>query len=165
MGSELGVSANSQPKANLGPVSIWWAVWACVWTVIVVSGMAYLIVNRNSPALRVRGIGLSLSAIGFLHLYWISVQFGVMAGNLMPGDAEFWIMGIYLSCGMALFHASNTRFLHVAHVQKSYVKHDNDSIDDEDSKNKGGLIQRFRRLDYTIKVLVVVGIGMLFQVR
>ena len=97
MGSELGVSANSQPKANLGPVSIWWAVWACVWTVIVVSGMAYLIVNRNSPALRVRGIGLSLSAIGFLHLYWISVQFGVMAGNLMPGDAEFWIMGIYLS--------------------------------------------------------------------
>ena len=164
MGSELGVSANSQPKANLGPVSIWWAVWACFWTVVVVLGMAYLIVNRSAPTLRVRGIGLSLSAIGFLHLYWISVQFGVMIANLMPGDAEFWIMGIYLSCGMALFHASNTRFLHVAHTQKKYVQND-ESVNNEKSTPKAGLVERFRRLDYSTKVLVVVGIGMLFQVR
>lgn len=164
MGSELGVKPHSQPKINLSPVSIWWAVWACFWTVVVVLGMAFLIVNRNAPTLRVRGIGLSLSAIGFLHLYWISVQFGVMIANLMPGDAEFWIMGIYLSCGMALFHASNTRFLHVAHTQKKYVQND-ESVNNEKSTPKAGLVERFRRLDYSTKVLVVVGIGMLFQVR
>lgn len=164
MGSELGVKPHTQSKLNLSPVSIWWAVWACFWTVVVVLGMAYLIVNRSAPTLRVRGIGLSLSAIGFLHLYWISVQFGVMIANLMPGDAEFWIMGIYLSCGMALFHASNTRFLHVAHTQKKYVQND-ESVNNEKSTPKAGLIERFRRLDYSTKVLVVVGIGMLFQVR
>lgn len=166
MGSEVGVSPDSKPQAVINGVTIWWAVWACVWTTAVVSGMAYLIVNRNAPTLRVRGIFLSLSAIVLLHLYWISVQFGVMVGPLMPGDAEYWIMGTYLPCGIALFHASNSRFLHVAKHQKKYAYRDSGFAHTaQNSKHKSGLIARFRNLDYNIRILIAVGTAMVLQVR
>ena len=169
MGSELGVTPDSKPQAVYSPVSIWWAVWACVWTIAVSLGMAYLIVNRHSPVLRIRGIGLSLSAIVLLHLYFASVQFGVMVGPLMPGDVQFWIMGTYLPCGIALFHASNTRFLHVAKLQKKYASHNSRaSVDSppelEKGKGKQGLLGKFYSLDYTIRIMIVVGIMMLTQV-
>src|SRR4051794_3851707 len=93
MGSELGVTADSKADIDLSPVTIWWAVWACVWTIAVVLGMAYLIVHRNMPTLRIRGLGLSLSAIVLLHLYWAPVQFATMVGPLLPGDCQCWMMG------------------------------------------------------------------------
>lgn len=166
MGSELGVNAHSKPGLIINSVTIWWSCWACIWTTFVVSGIAFLIVNRNAPVIRIRGLGLSLAAIVMLHLYWITIQIGLMLGPRLPGDTEFWVMGLYLSCGIALFHASNSRFLHVAKAQKKYTQRDSTIIESPlDSKPKGGLINRFRRLDYSKKILIVVGIGMLIQVR
>lgn len=165
MGSELGVTADSKPERSITPVSIWWACWACIWTIVVALGIAYLIARRNTPILRIRGLGLSISAVIFLHLYWTSVQFGTMVGSLLPGNAEYWIMGTYLPCGIALYHASNSRFLHVAKLQKKYVQLDGSSMDSTTTwKRKGGLINRFRRLDYTTKILSFVGIAMFIQV-
>ncbi|KNG84963.1 hypothetical protein ANOM_006777 [Aspergillus nomiae NRRL 13137] len=165
MGSELGITPESKPQAAYTPVSIWWACWAGVWTTAVVLGMIYLIANRNMPILRIRGLGLSLSAIVLLHLYWASVQFGVMIGAIMPGDAQYWIMGTYLPCGIALFHASNSRFLHVAKHQRKYAHHDSrlpESLPDE--KPKTGLFGRFRRLEYTKRIIILVGIAMVVQI-
>lgn len=169
MGSELGVTPDSKPQAVYTPVAIWWATWAGVWTLAVSLGMAYLIVNRDSPVLRIRGIGLSLSAIVLLHLYFASVQFGVMIGPLMPGDAQFWIMGTYLPIGIALFHASNSRFLHVAKLQKKYAGHNSrHSVDFppdlEKGKPKKGLLGKFYSLEYTVRVLIVVGFAVFMQV-
>lgn len=165
MGSELGINPDSKPEATIDGVSIWWATWACFWTVTVVSGMAFLIVNRNAPPVRIRGLTLSLAAMVLLHLYWVSVQFGTMVGNIMPGDAEFWIMGLYLPIGMGLFHASNTQFLHVANVQKKYARRDSTLDSSNNESGKGSFIDRFRRLEYKTKMLIVVGVAMIFQVR
>ncbi|KAB8223241.1 hypothetical protein BDV33DRAFT_43923 [Aspergillus novoparasiticus] len=165
MGSELGITPETKPQAVYTPVSIWWACWAGVWTTALVLGMLYLIANRNMPTLRIRGIGMSLSAIVLLHLYWASVQFGVMIGPIMPGDAQYWIMGTYLGCGIALFHASNTRFLHVAKHQRQFAHHGSritESVPDE--KPKSGLFVRFRRLEYTKRILILVAIAMAFQI-
>ncbi|OOQ86855.1 hypothetical protein PEBR_19857 [Penicillium brasilianum] len=165
MGSELGITADSKAALDLSPVSIWWVVWGCVWTAAVAAGMAYLIIHRDMPTLRIRGLGLSLSSIVLLHLYWWVCQFGNMVGALLPGDAQYWIMGTYLPCGIALFHASNTRFLHVAKLQRKYAQHGYRLVDAvPDAKPKTGLINRFRRLDYTTKILITVGIGMFVQV-
>lgn len=123
-------------------------------------GMAYLISKRHLPIMRIRGLGLSLVAITLLHLYWISVQLGYIIGALAPGDAEYWIMGTYFPFGIALFHASNTRFLHVAKAQKKYATKQNPGL-----KPRGkGIIATFKRMDYTSKMIVVVGLGMIFQV-
>ncbi|RCI12756.1 hypothetical protein L249_0529, partial [Ophiocordyceps polyrhachis-furcata BCC 54312] len=165
MGSEVGVKPVSKHDYIITPVSIWWASWACIWTVAVVAGVSYLIARRRSPVLRIRGLSLTLAAITLLHLYFISVQCANIWGPLMPGDAEFWIMGTYLPFGIALFHASNSRFLHVAKLQKKYMHRRNSISSDEtaQSENKGGIIRRFRRLDYTSKILITVGSGILIQ--
>jgi hypothetical protein len=126
--------------------------------------MAYLIVRRDTPILRIRGLGLSLSAIVLLHLYYAPVQFGTMIGPIMPGDAQFWIMGTFLPCGIALFHASNSRFLYVAKLQEKYVYNDRRLIDFGPNQGKSGLIGRFKRLDYNTRILALVGIGMIGQI-
>jgi len=164
MGSELGVSADSKAELNLSPVSIWWLTFGCVWTAIIVAGASYLIVNRNSPTIRIRGLWLSLSAVLLLHLYAWSVQFGMLVGNIMPGDVEFWVMGTYLPCGIALFHASNSRFLHVAKLQKKFIHHDVHMDSPVRTKRNSGLFGKFRRLDYTTRVIFLVSIAMFVQV-
>lgn len=159
MGSELGVTATSKPKPHVDSVGIWWACWACIWTATVVAGMAFLIRNRNLPILRVRGLGLSLFAITLLHLYWISGQLAYIIGAMGPPDAEYWIMGTYFPFGIALFHASNTRFLHVAKRQEKFARRRNAGL-----KPRGkGFINRFKRMDYTSKMCILVGSGMIFQ--
>ncbi|KAI9369824.1 hypothetical protein BJX61DRAFT_545211 [Aspergillus egyptiacus] len=168
MGSELGITADSKPEAVYDPVSIWWACWAGIWTVAVASGAGFLITRRNMPILRVRSLYLSLSAILLLHLYFFSVQFGTMIGALMPGDAQYWIMGTYLPCGLALFHGSNSYFLHVAKLQKKYAKYaEYESLVVEappDTRKKAGLFARFRQLEYSAKVVILVGIAMFVQI-
>ncbi|RDA84355.1 hypothetical protein CP532_2591 [Ophiocordyceps camponoti-leonardi (nom. inval.)] len=165
MGSEVGVKPESKHEYIITPVSIWWACWACIWTAAVVAGVCYLIARRHSPVLRIRGLSLTLAAITLLHLYFISVQCANIWGPLMPGDAEFWIMGTYLPFGIALFHASNSRFLHVAKLQRKYMHRRNSISSDETVRagTKGGLVGRFRRLDYTSKVLITVGSGIIIQ--
>ncbi|KAJ5935391.1 hypothetical protein N7466_004938 [Penicillium verhagenii] len=164
MGSELGITASTADLIVLSPVSIWWATWACVWTVAIVCGVTYLIIHRNAPTLRIRGLGLSLSAIFLLHLYWAVCQFGVMVGALLPGDAQFWIMGTFLPLGLSLFHASNARFLHVAKLQKKYAQYGHRLFEVLPQETPKGLVNRFRALRYNTKVLTIVGVGMFLQV-
>lgn len=166
MGSELGLTADSKPTVRLNGVGIWWVCWAAGWTLLLLWGMGFLIYHSGMPMLRIRGIGLSLSAISLLHLYWISVQLGYVLGPLYPGDLQYWIMGTYLPLGIGLFHASNTRFLHVAQRQKQYIgraDHFNNSTASK-LNNKGSFLGRFRQLDHTAKVVILVGSGMFFQV-
>ncbi|BCR99996.1 uncharacterized protein AKAW2_50338S [Aspergillus luchuensis] len=164
MGSELGVTAASTPQPAYTPVSIWWTCWAGTWTVIVASGVVYLIAHRNTPPLLLRGLGLSLSAVVMLHVYWASVQFGTMIGTIMPGDVEYWIMGTYLPCGIALFHASSSRFYHVAKLQEGYIIRSSGGNDLYSTRGKLGAVDRFRRLAYTTKILVLVTVASLVQV-
>ncbi|KAF7714890.1 Uncharacterized protein PECH_007867 [Penicillium ucsense] len=165
MGSELGLTADTQAQLDLSPVSIWWVVWGCVWTAFVAAGMAYLIVNRDMPTLRIRGLALSLSSIVLLHLFGWVCQFGLLIGAIMPGDTQYWVMGTWLPCGIALFHASNSRFLHVASLQRKFAVQGHRPLDTlPDAKLKPGLINRFRRLTYTTKIVITVGAAMVAQV-
>ncbi|RDW74252.1 uncharacterized protein DSM5745_06914 [Aspergillus mulundensis] len=165
MGSELGITPDTKPAAVYSPVAIWWVVWGCLWTAVVASGVVFLVLRRNSPILRVRSLWLSLGAIGFLHIYFWSCQFGVMIGPLMPGDAQYWIMGTWLPCGLALFHGSNSYFLHIAKLQKKYAKYSflTDSTPDV-KRRQAGFLNRFRRMEYTTRVVVLVGIAMFVQI-
>ena len=160
MGSELGITADTAPQLNLDGVGVWWLCWAGVWTLLVVAGMAFLMWRRKTPALRMRGLGLSLVAVTMLHLYWFSVQLGYVVGGLAPGDAEYWVMGTYFPLGIALFHASNSRLLYVAKAQRRYLHR---LVDAPKTKRRRGAWGKFKRLDHTSKMIIVVGTGMVFQ--
>ncbi|KZL85530.1 regulator of g protein signaling superfamily [Colletotrichum incanum] len=155
------------PAFNTEPAALFWLVWAGVWTVTVLCGMAFLFSNRKMPFLRIRGLALSFGAVTMLHLYWMSVQIGLSVGQFVPDGAEFWVMGLYLPFGIALFHASNSRFLHVAKAQRKYAekrfcppsKPQSPACNCIDKTLAG----RLRKLDYTTKMLAVVCTGMLVQ--
>ncbi|KAI6469948.1 hypothetical protein MCOR17_003676 [Pyricularia oryzae] len=154
------------PSPNFDPVAVFWLVWGGFWTVLVLGGMIFLFKNRRMPVLKIRGLGLSFGAVTLLHLYWLSCQLGLSIGAYVPDHAEFWVMGLYLPFGIALFHASNSRFLHVAEAQKRYAEkatvYSGPKKQTCSCRDKT-LMGRFRKLEYSTRIVVVVTLGMLLQ--
>ncbi|RDA93933.1 hypothetical protein CP533_5011 [Ophiocordyceps camponoti-saundersi (nom. inval.)] len=164
MGSEFGVTPDTKPELRLDGVGVFWIVFAVIWTLVVLGGMTFLYVRRDIPILRIRGLPLSLASVALLHFYWFAVTLGYVYGPLMPEVAEFWIMSIWFPFGVALFHASNSRFLYVARAQKKYVMSTVDSGWDPDRPRiRRTMLARWRMLDYSYKMLLLVGLGMAFQ--
>ncbi len=166
MGSELGNTPDTKPEVRLDGVGVFYIVFAIVWTLLLFGGMAFLWMRRDMPILRIRGLGLSFAAVCLLHGYWMAVTVAYVYGPLMPEVAEYWIMGIWLPFGVALFQASNSRFLYVANAQKKYVKKTVDvGWNGERPRIRKTLVARWKMLDYSFKMLLLVGLGMAFQVR
>lgn len=156
-------SEASTPGARFDAVGIFWVVFCFVWTLMLAGGMTFLYRRREMPILRVRGLLLSFGAVMLLHFYWMVVQWVYILAPVFPPAVEFWIMSIWLPFGVGLFHASNSRFLYVAQTQKKYFASEAPRPKSERSR-KGGLIGRYKSLDYTTRMLVLVGIGMAVQV-
>ncbi|KAJ4169214.1 hypothetical protein NW754_001545 [Fusarium falciforme] len=112
------------------------------------------------PLLRIRGLPLSFTAIILLHLYWGAVQTAYVWFPLVTPQVEYWVMSTYLPFGIALFHASNSRFLHIAKTQKELFAA---SSHEKPRRAKSGLKGRFQTFNYTKKILILVGLGMAFQ--
>jgi hypothetical protein len=163
MAPSNSTEAQPQPHANLDALGIFWITFALSWTFVVAGGMLFLWRRRDMPILRIRGLPLSFLAITLLHLYWGAVQTGYVWFPLATPQIEYWIMSTYLPCGIALFHASNSRFLHVAKAQKELFASDSASIITKRPKTKS-FFCGFQSLDYTRKILLFVGAGMILQV-
>lgn len=152
---------DAKPRLNLDAAGVFWASWCGVWTLLVGAGMGFLWYRRDTPLLKIRGLNLSFAAIAFLHTYWMAVQMAYIA-DPFPPQAEYWIMGIYLPFGIALFHASNSRFLYIARQQRrKFVR----KSSQHGVSTPPTVFGRFRRLSHTRKMLVVIGMGMALQVR
>ncbi|KJZ77822.1 hypothetical protein HIM_02999 [Hirsutella minnesotensis 3608] len=164
MGSEFGITPDTKPELRFDAVGIFFTIFAVLWTVILLGGMLFLYTRRDMPLLRIRGLPLSFASVALLHFYWLAVQLGYCYGPLMPEVAEYWIMGIWFPFGIALFHASNSRFLYVANAQKKYVKSAADAgWDRERPRIRKTLLARWRMLDYSFKMVLLVGLGMALQ--
>ncbi|KAH6663949.1 hypothetical protein F5X68DRAFT_177667 [Plectosphaerella plurivora] len=151
-------------SVNLDGVGIFWAVFAASWTLILMGGMSFIYSRRDMSMLRIRGLPLSFAAIALLHVYWVAVQLGYIYGHLVAPGIEYWIMGIYLPFGIALFHASNSRFLHVAKAQKIYATSGRGVVRRQQvPRSRWSLVNRWRRYDYATKMLTVIFMGMSMQ--
>ncbi|KAK8142710.1 hypothetical protein G3M48_008365 [Beauveria asiatica] len=148
-------------------LGIFYMAWAAAWTTLVFSSMVFCWMNRKSPILRIRGIPLSFGAIVLLHSYWILAQITYPIAHTMPlvlaYDIQFFFMGIYFPLGIALFHASNLRFLHVAKLQKQFT-HQALRMRSRgcDGANTSWLC-RFRNMGYTKRIMSFISIGMTIQ--
>lgn len=148
-------------------IGIFYIIFCVVWTLLVLFGMTFCWANRNNPLLRLRGLLLSFSAIVLLHLYWILGQIVYPVGPTIPivlaYDIQYFFMGIWFPLGIALFHASNSRLLHVAKLQKKYSSAGlRDQFNTAQPYNSW--VCRFQCLEYTKKVLILTGVGMVVQV-
>ncbi|KAI2471276.1 hypothetical protein F4781DRAFT_130658 [Annulohypoxylon bovei var. microspora] len=158
-----------QSPPNFDKVGTFYMAFCSTWTFLLILGMIFLIVNRKNPILKIRGLGLSLTAIVFLHLYWILAQITYPIGLTLPVilayDIQYFFMGMWFPLGIALFHASNTRFLRVARLQKQYTQSPN--LRRKKTGCNGSATSwlcRFRNLDYSVKILIYIGLGMIVQV-
>ncbi|KAG5662593.1 hypothetical protein KAF25_005011 [Fusarium avenaceum] len=150
------------PQPRLDGLGIFWIVFTLIWTFIVAGGMYFLWRRRDMPMLRIRELPLSFAAIILLHLYWGAIQTGYVYFPLFTPEGEYWIMSIYFPFGIALFHASNSRFLYVAKQQKELFGSEEKSPYKQRVR-PNSLRSRFQSLDYSKKILVTIGLGMAVQ--
>ncbi|PHH67729.1 hypothetical protein CDD82_1174 [Ophiocordyceps australis] len=164
MGTEFGLDSDTKPELRLDGVGVFWLVYAIIWTLVLSAGMFFLWTRRDHPILRIRGLPLSFASVLFMHCYWLAVQLAYIYGPLMPEVAELWIMSIWYPFGFALFHAANSRFLYIADAQKKYVDRSVDNgWDRTRPRIRKTLVARWRLLDYSCKMLIVVSLGLGFQ--
>ncbi|EYB27940.1 hypothetical protein FG05_04628 [Fusarium graminearum] len=153
---------DAKPQPNLDGLGIFFIIWTFIWTFIVIGGMVFLWRRRDMPMLRIRDLPLTFVAIMMLHLYWGAIQTGYVYFPLFTPEGEYWIMSLYFPIGIALFHASNSRFLHVAKQQKELFASDEKTYSRPRARRDSWL-GKFQALDYTKKILVTIGFGMTIQ--
>ncbi|KAF4963054.1 hypothetical protein FSARC_8906 [Fusarium sarcochroum] len=148
-------------------LGVFYVSFCVIWTTLLIAGMAFCWVNRRDPILRLRGLKLSFSAITLLHIYWVlgQLQYSILVviPPIVALNLQYFVMGIYFPLGIALFHASNTRFLHVAKLQKKFTSHDL-SIKTGCSGSRSPWLCRLMNMDYNMKITVFIGLGMIIQV-
>lgn len=150
-------------------VGIFYISFCATWTALVFAGAAFCWFNRHSPVLRIRGLPLSLTAILFLHCYWVLAQITYPIGGTMnivlAYDIQYFFMGIYFPLGIALIQASNMRFLHVANLQKRYADPDRDAGSHGCNGGAHSWLCKLRNMNYTKRIMIFIGVGMVFQVH
>ena len=158
---------------NWGSIVNWdalgktYAALAISWTVILYSGVAWLVAHRHLPYLKMRNIPLAVAATSFLHVYLIKIMLAYTTNGHFPCSAEFWIMSIYLPLGIALFQANMVQLLSISTQQRKLLDGDRMSIQESPRHQSGlrGLWSRWQSLTELQKTYVYIGIGMLIQVR
>ncbi|CAG9983914.1 unnamed protein product [Clonostachys byssicola] len=154
----------SPPKWD--KVSIFFVSLCGTWSTLVFAGMLFCWFNSRSPVLRARGLPISFSAILLLHTYWILAQLIYPFGRTLPilatYDIQYFFMSIWFPLGIALLHASNSRFIYIGKLQRQFASQPLVRV----KCNGGGssVLCRFRNLDYTGKLMILTSVGMILQV-
>ncbi|KAK1238128.1 hypothetical protein MKX08_002707 [Trichoderma sp. CBMAI-0020] len=163
----LSVYTLPPSPANWDRLGVFYISWCASWTTTLIAGMAFCWYNRNLPILKIRGLPLSFFAIGFLHMYWILAQLVYPIGQTMPlvlaYDIQYFFMGLWFPLGVALFHASNLRFLHVARLQKQFTGPAH-RVESGCNGAKTSWLCRLRNMDHTTRSIIFIGLGMILQV-
>lgn len=93
-----------------------------IWTSFLITGVVYLILNRNAQCVRIRNLPLAISAVACLHAYWVLIMNVYAMNGIFPCTAEYWAMSIYLPFGIALFQANSMQLLSIAGLQRKMLQ-------------------------------------------
>ncbi|KAI9773048.1 MAG: hypothetical protein M1840_008168 [Geoglossum simile] len=108
---------------NLDAVGKGYIAILIVWSLVVISGLYVLHMHRNLPFIRMRNVRLTIAAVLTIHIYLSLVFLVYPLNGSFPCNAEYWIMGIYLPFGIALFQAQNLQLLSLSSMQKKLMLH------------------------------------------
>lgn len=137
------------------------------WTVILGSGVAWLILHRRVPSVRLRNVSLSIAAVSFLHVYLVKIFLAYTTNGHFSCAAEFWIMSIYLPFGIALFQANTVQLESISEEQQSLLRRDSD-LDQDIVKMPPKQARSFWYRWYTgtaaERMYIYIGLGMAIQV-
>ncbi|KAI0474116.1 hypothetical protein GGR56DRAFT_696875 [Xylariaceae sp. FL0804] len=169
---------------NFDAVGVFYVAFCAAWTLLVLAGAAFLCRHRRLPMLRVRGLPYLFAAVAMLHAYWMMGQVVYPLGRAVPSvvlayDVQYFFMGLWFPLGIAVFHGFNTRFLHVARLQRRYGTNQQGG---GGASGMGGMgpwgrslrpgcngaatswLCRLRNTDYEARLLAGIGLAMCVQV-
>jgi hypothetical protein len=126
----MGLNENGR---NWGSLVNWddlgkfYAGFIVAWTVLLYSGVAFLIINRRLAFIKIRNQPLAIAAVSFLHVYLVKIFLAYTTNGHFLCSAEFWIMSIYLPFGIALFQANLVQLRSISDQQRdlAFTKHNN----------------------------------------
>jgi hypothetical protein len=162
-----------ETKAKLDTLGWSYIGMSIGWTLLLLVGFIYLHIHRNLPCLQIRRLPLLFAGVACLHIYGAASWVAYVIYPVLPCNAEFWMMSLYLPVGIAFFQAANSQFLWIAKKQRKYAR---ESVISEDvvvqeepmlGLRKGHWRRlwkgraRFNRVD---RMMVIIGIAILVQV-
>lgn len=138
------------------------------WTIILVSGIVWLVANRNLPFIRMRNLPLAITSTLFLHVYLVKILLAYTTNGHFLCSAEFWIMSIYLPFGIALFQANVLQLRSISVQQSRLLSRQSSatgySHDEPRKRGMAGLWTRWCNLTEVQKSYFYIGIGMGIEV-
>ncbi|KIW71750.1 hypothetical protein PV04_03884 [Phialophora macrospora] len=128
----MGINVNGR---NWGSLVNWddlgkfYASFIVAWTVLLYSGVAFLVINRRLAFIKIRNQPLAIAAVSFLHVYLVKIFLAYTTNGHFLCSAEFWIMSIYLPFGIALFQANLAQLRSISDQQKDLAFRKHESSD------------------------------------
>ncbi|KAF2749290.1 hypothetical protein M011DRAFT_465727 [Sporormia fimetaria CBS 119925] len=151
-------------RPNLDGVGITYVSLAVLYTVIVILELYYLYHHRSAFCVRIRNLRVVFAAVCLLHIYLLLVLLVYPWNGLFPCWAEYWVMSIFLPCGMALFQACNARVLKAYESQRRLKR---DFVEGARKKRlvltPRGLFEAAATADVTTKVYIGTVCGLVFS--
>lgn len=180
----------------MAPLTIDRLGWAYIgvdvaWTVMLICGMSFLFYHRELPCIRIRRLPVLFAGTIALHLYGVVCVLGYTIGAVVPCVAMFWVMryghlcfclsdnqltipSIYLPLGIAMFHAANSQFLHIASRQKQFTRlsllSDNAPLKQDEAEQLSysrwrRIVRGVERADRIDRMMLFIGLGLAVQVK
>lgn len=156
---------NWGPLVNWDDLGKFFAAFAISWTVILYSGIAWLLYYHKLPSIRMRNVPLIIASTTCLHVYLIKIVLAYTTNGNFLCSAEFWIMSIYLPFGIALFQANMVQLLSISTQQRKLLDGDRASIlQHAHPAGLRGIWSRWRALNPLKQAYIFIGVGMVVQV-
>lgn len=156
----------SSPSFVWGAVGKAYMSVAIAWTVILFSGIVWLIFHRNLYFLKMRNVFLVAASSILLHLYLPKILLAYSTNSYFTCTAEYWIMSIYLPLGIYVFALSMLQLQSVSDRQKQFLKSDpsldkkSGSLQMEDQRGFHWLRNRWHRAIAARNAEVMITAGM-----
>ena len=108
-------------KLNWDGLGISSLIFAGVYSIIFYAMCAIVWANRKHPVIKMRNMGLAISSLLVLHVYFFMIFLAYVLNGNYPCELEFWIMSFYLPVGIGLFQAQNQQLLLVSRAQSKLI--------------------------------------------
>jgi hypothetical protein len=142
-----------------------YAAIAICWTLILYTGVAWLVSHRSLLHLKMRNMPLAITATSFLHVYLVKILLAYTTNGHFLCSVEFWIMSIYLPFGIALFQANMVQLLSISEQQRRLLDGERPPAWKQNhSRTFRDFWLRWRSLNALKQTYMLIGIGMLLQV-
>jgi hypothetical protein len=96
-------------RPNLDAIGVTYVALTIIYTLVVSLELYLLYCQKSAFCVRIRNLRVVFASVSTLHIYLILVLLVYPWNGLFPCSAEFWIMSVFLPCGMALFQGTNSQ--------------------------------------------------------